>query len=826
MKIYEKPTQKLIEDFAKQTLTFDQRFCSEDVIRWFAKHYPKTKNSTIKKNIEGLSVNNPEHRCHHPHIKPDLGWDLFYKLGPNEFRLWNPEKDPAPLYGTESDTKISRDAGLVSDFMGLKTRPLWVVTSKFEGADYTSDFIHNGFWENKGKSRERYSDDVKTVQAGDHIILKKSSYRTDNLPFQTNGYYVPVMAIDASGIIEENPNDGYALKVQWNQHFQQPREWYFFDWNRHFWRVNLNGLYGKKLFGFAIDREPQDIDEFRNNSYWKERFGDISNRFAWTRFYAELANKLRDFKDQRQELLRILNEIRFQVLKLPPLTDKLKDGSESPMKDFCPFSTIAQLNRQIKHQNRVHIATEFKRYLNMSQPIPKSFEGIPVLSNQNSNFFAFEKDRKPEDIDRLWDFFEKAIEYSESESDSLRSSFVASFDGVSKVRGVKWNLSMGLYWIRPWEYLTLDEQSRNYLSKFGISAGNVIVGGRINAERYLDLMTKLKTRFEENEFPVHSFPELSTVAYGNPPITLSHDLDENGKESVAKPYSIDSIVDDGCFIRKSRLEEIHERLAVKQNLILQGPPGTGKTWLAKRLGFALIGTKDQSKIRAIQFHPGLSYEDFIRGWRPGSDGRLELSDGPFMEIVNVAKQDPNSNYVLVIEEINRGNPAQIFGEMLTLMETSKRIPAEGLELTYGRSKDERVYVPKNLFIIGTMNLADRSLTLVDIALRRRFAFIDLKPELNKHWTRWVCENHGIDKKILEGIKTRIEKLNQTISDDDSLGPQFKVGHSFVTPDQKPKDPMKWFEDVVETEIGPLLEEYWFDNKDQYQNARKNLLDKW
>ena len=834
MPIYEKPTRELMHEFAAQKLKPGQVFSREDARRWFAGHYPKIAGKTVKMHVDGMSVNATNRRSR-PTIKPGRGWDLFFKLSPSEFRLWDSEKDPAPCYKADFDAEIAKSAVASDDSKVSDTRPMWVVTGKFGELDYTSDFIQNGFWENKNKSRENYAGDVKTVQAGDRIILKKSSRRRNNIPFENNGYIVPVMAIDATGKVKENPNDGHKLRVEWDQHFQLPREWFFYDWNRHFWRVDLDREHGRKLLRFAFEGQNQEIDYFRNNSYWNERFGDASTRFAWTKFYEEFANKLLAFKDRRQELLKEINDIGFRVFQQPPLMDESKDSSKFPIEDFCPFSTIARLNRQIKDQNRVRIATEFANVLGISQPVPSSFEGIPVLSNQNSYFFAYQKFRNAGDFDRLWEIFERAMEFSDSDSDNLRSSFVTAFDEVAKVRNVKWNLSMGLYWIRPWEFLTLDLESRKYLSnKLAMPTDNVIVNGRINASRYLDLMNKLQTRFLDDDFPVHSFPDLSLAAYENRPVSKEQkELQVNNGETIEReekkpsiePYDIDSIFIDGCFIKKSRLEEICELLKVKKNLILQGPPGTGKTWLARRLAFALIGEKDPNKISALQFHPSLSYEDFIRGWRPSESGGLELVNGPFMEIVNTAKQDLDSKYVLVIEEINRGNPAQIFGEMLTLIEASKRIPEEGLKLTYSTSNDERVYVPDNLFIIGTMNLADRSLTLVDIALRRRFAFIDLKPELNKRWRRWVHENYQIDNDLLKDMKIRIEQLNNSISDDDSLGKQFKIGHSFFTPVQKPENPWKWFEEVVNTEIGPLLEEYWFDNKENYQKAMKGLLGK-
>ena len=288
---------------------------------------------------------------------------------------------------------------------------------------------------------------------------------------------------------------------------------------------------------------------------------------------------------------------------------------------------------------------------------------------------------------------------------------------------------------------------------------------------------------------------------------------------------LEDIVEDGCFLEKERLATILARLQSKKNVILQGPPGTGKTWLAKRLAFALIGHKSESRVRPFQFHPNLSYEDFVRGWRPGEDARLDLVDGPFLRVIDDAAADLSSDYVVVIEEINRGNPAQIFGEMLTLLEADKRTSEDALALSYSRSPQERVHIPPNLYVIGTMNLADRSLALVDLALRRRFAFIDLEPTFGDRWRDWVSANYSIDVEFLSDIERRLTLLNQTIAEDTSLGPQFRIGHSVVTPvPSSPTDkPHEWFRHLVETEIGPLLDEYWFDNSDKSRDEKERLL---
>ncbi|MDE2831129.1 MAG: AAA family ATPase [Gemmatimonadota bacterium] len=200
-------------------------------------------------------------------------------------------------------------------------------------------------------------------------------------------------------------------------------------------------------------------------------------------------------------------------------------------------------------------------------------------------------------------------------------------------------------------------------------------------------------------------------------------------------------------------------------------------------------------------------------------------DGPFLQMINTAKDDPESQYTIIIEEINRGNPAQIFGEMLTLLESDKRNEVEALELSYRKSEGERVYIPENLYVIGTMNVADRSIAMVDFALRRRFAFVDLEPIFGSVWRNWVHDQCKIDEAFLSQVEERMYALNEQIAEDSNLGAQFRVGHSYVTPSAgEIDDSREWFKQVVETEIGPLLDEYWFDALDTAQKAREQLLE--
>jgi 5-methylcytosine-specific restriction protein B len=355
-------------------------------------------------------------------------------------------------------------------------------------------------------------------------------------------------------------------------------------------------------------------------------------------------------------------------------------------------------------------------------------------------------------------------------------------------------------------------------------------------------MDILGTRFKETSYSVHSYPELSLEAwaYRTPAVSAlpedrkADQSDDDAPEDAPDPallpsYTVDDILEEGCFLQSADVLGALARLRYKKNLILQGPPGTGKTWLAKRLAFALIGQRDESKVRVVQFHPTLSYEDFVRGWRPTSEGKLALVDGVFMEIIKAASRDP-SGHVVVIEEINRGNPAQIFGELLTLLEAGKRSPSDALELCYPDPDGihRAIHIPKNVYVIGTMNIADRSLALVDLALRRRFAFYDLKPNLTDSWRSWIVRRCNVDSELVPEIERRIIALNDQITADARLGEQFCIGHSYVTP----SDPLEkgstqqWFRQVVATEIGPLLREYWFDAQEEARKACDRLLQGW
>lgn len=731
----------------------------------------------------------------------------------------------------------------------IQSGPCWFVGAAIQREDQTDRFFAEGIWEH-GFENSRVLEQVRSMGMGERIAIKAAYTRKQGLPFDAWGNSVSVMAIKATGVIAENPGNGKRIRVHW-QRVSPAREWYFYTYQPTIWKVAPGDWKTDALIDFAFNNQPQDIERFRNAPYWRNRYGtnpkDLQ-RFRWTRFYQAIADGLLEYRDNRAPLMGFLQALASRVEGLSFLEgDQFNDGRKGFIEDIDPFTLIGLFNRHIKDSTRQAIAAQLSDFLNVSEEVPETFEGITLLNNQNSWFFPYAKDRPAEHIDKLWQVFGSGLKLADDNNEQASETFCKDFDTAMELYGVAWNLTFGLYWCRPWSFLSLDGNSRGYISeKLRLQIGKHGPKNRCSGADYLQLIEALNQRFSEPDFSVHSFPELSLEAWTF--TGIAPDLDEapeeedgdgpGGDETLVvepvkpvTPYSIDSIVADGCFLPRGELERILQRFREKKNLILQGPPGTGKTWLAKRLGLALIGQVVQEpQLRVVQFHPNLSYEDFVRGWRPSGEGRLALHDGVFMQMVNAALTTPSQRYVLVIEEINRGNPAQIFGELLTLLEAGKRTPRDAMQLAYPDPDGayRPVHVPENLFVIGTMNIADRSLALVDMAFRRRFAFIDLEPVLGDPWRNWVVTTQAMEAQVAAAIQQRLSQLNDAIAADNRLGKAFRIGHSYVTPTQslQDRDSREWFAEVVASELKPLLQEYWFDAPADAEKAAAALLEGW
>lgn len=288
-------------------------------------------------------------------------------------------------------------------------------------------------------------------------------------------------------------------------------------------------------------------------------------------------------------------------------------------------------------------------------------------------------------------------------------------------------------------------------------------------------------------------------------------LEEEPEKKYAE-YSTDSFLQE-VYTTREKFDTLQNLLNRKKNLILQGAPGVGKTFSAIRLAFALMGEKDTSRVQMIQFHQNYSYEDFIMGYRPNKSGGFDVKHGPFYKFCKKAAEDGRPHF-FIIDEINRGNISKIFGELMMLIEGDKR--GKEIQLLYG---DELFFVPKNVYIIGMMNTADRSLALIDYALRRRFAFFEMEPAFDTEGFK--AYQNKVESPYFDRLLLRIKELNSEIAKDPSLGSGFQIGHSFLCGDKL--DDRHNLADVINYELVPLLEEYWFDETEKVEKWKNNLL---
>ena len=822
-------------------------------------------------------------------------------------------------------------------------------------------------------------------------------------------------------------------------------------------------------------------------------------QFEWINFYSEFATKLLEFKDNRAELIADIQSAYSAInMKLPKLE------SEDSIIDIDPFTVFGLFNKGITNANRIAILESFATVFNIKSKVPDNFDGIPVLNNLKATYYGFKDDRQAADIDNLWGLYESAINLAEKDDAANREIFTKWYDTVHDQLGIRWNITMGLYWIRPYEFINLDSRNRWFI----VDSDNMPVDfvnsvkKKLNkvpyAAEYLAIKDACLHALQDGNYEYKNYPELSyrawivseqvnqekaevkgkksskaaflrwfapliqalrdlggsaTPAEARAKIIENEQLSEDeinetrGKNNVNKfenevafarnylvnagyidksvygiwalteagksvdmtsemasdifknvlssspskqgkniaaladedvhtvrywlyapgegscmwdefytsgimaigwgeigdlstfdskdamkikmrevideslsyknaahatwqfanemkigdivfvkkgmhqiigrgvvmsDYEYDDTRDDEyknirqvdwthngewphpgqavmktltditsytdyveklnslfedetedaedvektyppytkedflseVFMSEEEYEKLSGILRIKKNIILQGAPGVGKTFAAKRIAFSMMGIKDVERVMMVQFHQSYSYEDFIMGFRPSTDG-FELKRGAFYNFCKKAEIDGDNDYFFIIDEINRGNLSKIFGELFMLIENDKR--GVSLQLLYS---DEKFSVPKNIYIIGMMNTADRSLAMLDYALRRRFAFFEIKPGFTTDGFReyrMSLENEKFDKMI-----ACVESLNNVISNDESLGDGFCIGHSYfcnLLPDTIDDQVLSG---IVEYELIPLLKEYWFDEPAKVKDWSSNL----
>ena len=704
----------------------------------------------------------------------------------------------------------------------------------------------------------------------------------------------------------------------------------------------------------------------------------MDSQYSWPRFFMELADKLLAFKDDRQGLIATLQQVYAEIgMSLPTL------DSGGVLTDIDPFTVYGLFNRGLTTAKRRTVAQGIGEALGVHAPLHDDFVGVPTLLNINATLYAQAR-RGDGDIESLWDLFVVALAYADRPTEQTRAALCHAYDAVLKQRNASWNVTMALFWVRPYSYVNLSSRDRWFLSlpdrmPPDVNAEVSQLASPPGAFAYLALRDRVLDALSSGDYEYTTFPELSACAWrvseqvnretkeadkekeevvqaaalgddgvqtvrywlyapgrgacmweefyergvmglgwhqlgdlseyatkedmrlrlletredntsqtnsaravwqfaneikpgdvifvkrglkellGRGIVTGDYVYDPDGGEyphlrevswkrrgswrsnqqfpmktlteitdypdllariegffedgdeedvidseealAVFPEYSAEQFLNE-VYLDEESYDAIVGLLKTKKNIIMQGAPGVGKTFAAKRLAYSLMGVKDPSRVMLVQFHQSYSYEDFIEGYRPSSEG-FELVKGAFYSFCKKAADDEGNDYFFIIDEINRGNLSKIFGELFMLIENDKR--GSKLQLLYSR---ELFYVPSNVYIIGMMNTADRSLAMLDYALRRRFAFVELSPAFDSEGFRAYCA--GLDNPRFEALVREVESLNRAIAEDESLGEGFYIGHSYFC-NMKPETCTDAaLASIVDYELIPMLKEYWFD----------------
>ena len=610
---------------------------------------------------------------------------------------------------------------MTSNAQTSEQRPYWFVGAQYGGTDHTERFLRDSVWDASTDSNNRDKALVKSMQPGDRIAIKATFVRKDDLPFDYQGKIASCMSIKAVGTVRENLGDGLHIRVDWARAEPQ-RTWYFYTYRGTVWKVeSKQGTLpwaADALIRFTFHNEEQNYGRFL--AAWGVAGWDQLVYRA--RQYIESGHVDELEIKYKLEIARKLAAVRKQVLSGAPITDEM----------------ARQLRSALSGANLVYFLTTVRFY--------------ELLMEQREDTHP---DSAPNALRALWDptwggsnGFQMLAKHMEvpgggrASRINLISVLLMGIDPNQfppyRLSAFTWAYDQAGY-PRPKEGLSESEEygyALGFLDQFIDEAAQrgFTLPNRLYAQSALWLM--------------QNAPELVDPIF------------------EPKPDDLNALAEK-LYLTGEFLEEINALLEEKRQVIFQGPPGTGKTYVAQALARHLAGAKE--RVTLVQFHPSYAYEDFIQGYRPtlrGGTAGFELRDGPMMRAAEQAGKDPKTTkHFLIIDEINRGNLAKVFGELYFLLEYRD----EAMRLQYS---DDEFSVPPNLYIIGTMNTADRSIALVDLALRRRFTFVrfDTGEEPVKGLLRRWLEANEPEMKCVADV---VDGANALLNDRDAaVGPSY------------------------------------------------------
>lgn len=503
-------------------------------------------------------------------------------------------------------------------------------------------------------------------------------------------------------------------------------------------------------------------------------------------------------KGRYEENLRNFYRIYDEVCAKLSSDDEMKHLLQSQLTDTCyPDSALKTLT--------FDFGFYISHYLVNPTPVPTVPEPEPIVSSGKSNYWFLTANP------RIWSMSSQAVGEVQAftllnDNGHKRRIYQNFLDAKAGDRVIGYESSPSKKIVALLEVSQAQDGEMIYFKKLeGLSAPIDFAAFRDTKElqsmEYFNMTQGTLFKLSENEYDC----------------LMDMIREENPAPRVNEPYAAYTKTDflKDVYMSEDKYDRLISVMKRKKNMILQGAPGVGKTFAAERLAYSMLGKKDTSHVSLIQFHQNYSYEDFIMGYRPTENG-FALTPGVFYEFCKEAQQHPREDYFFLIDEINRGNMSKIFGELLMLIENSYR--GKPVKIS---SNGESFTVPENLYVIGMMNTADRSLAMIDYALRRRFSFIELEPGFETEGFK--AYQKGLGNEIFDKLVAAVERLNEEIKNDSSLGKGFCIGHSYFCGLENPKDcTVSWMREVVEYDILPMLEEYWFDSPAQVAKWESEL----